>query len=297
MDLDQNDSTKKKSLKNIKYFLILLVFILLVFLLKSPIEEDRIIHISSNQNYSQIITMLGKEKVINSLGLFNLLGKIFDLNIKTGDYFFKKNSSALEVFYQLATGNNQIAPIRVTIREGISNEKIADILEQKLTNFDKNIFLEKAKGKEGELFPDTYFFYPLTTEEEVLITLNDTFELKTKQLNENIKSLGKSFEEVLIMASILEGEANGNKDNRTISGILWKRLSLNMPLQVDVDRETYKERGLPKKPINNPGLDSIKAAIYPKDSNYLYYLHDKEGNVYYAKNYEEHKKNINLYLK
>jgi UPF0755 protein len=99
------------------------------------------------------------------------------------------------------------------------------------------------------------------------------------------------------MASILEGEANGNLDAPTISGILWKRISLGMPLQVDVDKKTYREKGLPQNPLNNPGLVSIKAAIKPEKSNYLYYLHDKGGIVHYAVTFEEHKQNINKYLK
>lgn len=297
MDSEQNDIIPKKGLRKIKYFLLLLVFIFFVILLKSPLREDKIIHISNNLNFDQIVEVLDKEKIINNSNLFNLFGKIFNLKIKTGDYLFEKNLSIPEIFYQLARGNHKITPTRVTIREGLDNEKISDILDQKLTNFDKNIFLEKARDKEGKLFPDTYFFFPLTTEEEIVNELYNTFILKTKDLKEQIILSGKTLEEILTMASILEGEANGEKDNKIISGILWKRLSINMPLQVDVARETYKEKGLPPKPLNNPGLNSIKASISPIESNYLYYLHDKKGEVYYAKNYEEHKKNINLYLK
>lgn len=297
MDSEQNDIIPKKGLRKIKYFLLLLVFIFFVILLKSPLREDKIIHISNNLNFDQIVEVLDKEKIINNSNLFNLFGKIFNLKIKTGDYLFEKNLSIPEIFYQLARGNHKITPTRVTIREGLDNEKISDILDQKLTNFDKNIFLEKARDKEGKLFPDTYFFFPLTTEEEIVNELYNTFILKTKDLKEQIIISGKTLEEILTMASILEGEANGEKDNKIISGILWKRLSINMPLQVDVARETYKEKGLPPKPLNNPGLNSIKASISPIESNYLYYLHDKKGEVHYAKNYEEHKKNINLYLK
>lgn len=297
MDSEHNDLTKKRSLNKIKYLLFLLVFILLLVSLKSPLKEDKIIHISNNQNFNQIVNTLTKEKVINNSSLFNIFGKIFNLNIKTGDYLFKRNSSTLEIFYQLVTRNHRISPIRITIREGLSNDKMADILEQKLTNFDKEVFLKKSEDKQGKLFPDTYFFFPLTTEEEIVKTLTDTFESKIKQLSLEINNSDRTLEEILIMASILEGEANGDKDNKIISGILWKRLSVNMPLQVDVDRETYDEKGLPEKPLNNPGLDSIKAALNPQESNYLYYLHDKEGKVYYAKSYEEHKRNINLYLK
>jgi UPF0755 protein len=99
------------------------------------------------------------------------------------------------------------------------------------------------------------------------------------------------------MASLVEEEAKGDEDREYISGILWKRLSINMPLQVDAAPSTYEKRGLPENPITNPGLEAIQAAIHPKNSPYLYYLHDKEGNIHYARNFEEHKANKLKYLK
>jgi len=103
------------------------------------------------------------------------------------------------------------------------------------------------------------------------------------------------------MASLIEregkGEIRGQTDRVFISGILWKRLSMNMPLQVDAAPSTYKSRGLPEAPIANPGLESIKAALYPKSSPYLYYLHDKNGLIHYAKSFSEHRQNILKYLK
>ena len=70
-----------------------------------------------------------------------------------------------------------------------------------------------------------------------------------------------------------------------------------MSLQADAAPETYKTRGLPKLPIGNPGLLAIKAAIYPQSSPYLYYLHDKNGDIHYAKSFAEHQRNIAKYLK
>ena len=99
------------------------------------------------------------------------------------------------------------------------------------------------------------------------------------------------------MASIIERESKGDVDRGYISGILWRRISLGMPLQVDSDLDTYKNKGLPDAPICSPGLKSIEAAIHPKESSYLYYLHDKEGNIHYARTFEEHKLNKIKYLK
>ena len=108
---------------------------------------------------------------------------------------------------------------------------------------------------------------------------------------------GKSLLEIITMASILQGEASGENDIGIISGILWKRISLGMPLQVDVDKNTYTSKGLPSDPLNNPGLLSIEGALNPINSSYLYYLHDKNGNAHYAVTFEEHKRNISKYLK
>ena len=103
--------------------------------------------------------------------------------------------------------------------------------------------------------------------------------------------------DIIIMASIIEEEAKGDADRAYISGILWKRLSINMALQVDAAKETYQNRGLPEKPIVSPGLKAIKAAIHPQNSSYLYYLHDKEGGVHFAKSFAEHINNKTKFLK
>jgi len=70
-----------------------------------------------------------------------------------------------------------------------------------------------------------------------------------------------------------------------------------MPLQVDSAPDTYKTKGLPKSPIGNPGIAAIKAAMYPQSSPYLYYLHDKSGNIHYAKTFAQHQENVLKYLK
>jgi len=120
------------------------------------------------------------------------------------------------------------------------------------------------------------------------------------------------------MASIIEAEARTTESRRIISGILWKRISLGMPLQVDstfvyingkntyeltsddlkIDSpyNTYVYKGLPPTPIGNPGLDAILAALYPKTSKYLYFLSSKSGDMYYATTFEQHKRNKELYL-
>ena len=126
--------------------------------------------------------------------------------------------------------------------------------------------------------------------------MGNNFEKKILPIRPKIISSGKTEKEIIIMASVIEREAKGDADRGFISGILWRRLQIGIPLQVDAAPETYKTKGLPENPIGNPGLEAINSAIYPEKSNYLYYLHDKDGNIHYARTFEEHKVNKLKYL-
>ena len=120
------------------------------------------------------------------------------------------------------------------------------------------------------------------------------------------------------MASILEKEAQNFEDRQKVASILWKRIAIGMPLQVDATLDyildkntyeltltdlatsspynTYKYRGLPPKPIASPGMESIKAAISPTPTKYLYYLTDRDGKFYFAQTFEQHLVNKTKYI-
>ena len=220
-----------------------------------------------------------------------------DKKVKSGDYLFKKNSTVWNVSMQIVKGIHGVNPIKFTFKEGITNEQIAIQLSDKLAIFRKDAFLNDPRAKQGYLFPDTYFFFTFTTVDEVLEAMTSNYNDKILKISDDIKSSGKSINNIVTMASIIEKEAKGKNDSYIISGILWKRIKLGMPLQVDASLVTYKESGLPEKPISNPGLISIDSAIHPVSSPYLFYLHDKNGIVHYADNFTNHKKNISKYLK
>lgn len=273
----------------------LLPFLLIYFIFTAPLNsKDVLIHVSSGQTVFSLANDLRDKNVIRYPYIFRGFVKILKKGkgIIAGDYFIKKSSPVWRVAWQLGRGYYNIDSIKITIREGLTNEEIANVIDGKLVNFSKEEFLRLTIDKQGYLFPDTYMFFPLDTTEDVIKKLSNNFKRKT----DNLELKGKNLNDVIIMASILEGEANGKDDIYVISGILWKRLSIKMPLQVDAERSTYEERGLPSIPINNPGLQSIEAAINPESSPYLYYLHDKNGKVHYAETYEEHRNNINKYL-
>jgi UPF0755 protein len=208
----------------------------------------------------------------------------------------------LFVFWQailhIRINEHQPAPVAVvTIPEGFNLNQIADTASSKLANFNKINFLLETKGLEGYLFPDTYFFLKNANEKDVLKLMSENFEKKITPLLPLINASGHSEKDIITMASLLEREAKGNADLDIVSGILWKRIKIGMPLQVDAAPETYKTKGLLENPICNPGLSAITSAIYPQSSPYLYYLHDKNGIVHYAKTFAEHEANIKKYLK
>ena len=174
---------------------------------------------------------------------------------------------------------------------------------------DRKAFLAAAQGKEGYLFPDTYFFMPGDSTQIILSIFNNGFHVHVLKVQKQIDAFKKPLPDVLTMASLLEKEASDTQSRRIIAGILWRRISIGMPLQVDAvfpyiigknsfeltrddlkinnPYNTYTHKGLPPGPIANPGLDSITAAVTPIPSNYLYYLSDLQGNFHFAATYEQ----------
>lgn len=175
---------------------------------------------------------------------------------------------------------------------------------------------------EGYLFPDTYRFSADDLPVDVKVVADkflNNFKKKTKDLRAQSLSQGKDFRDIIIMASIIEKEVQTSEDMKTVSGVLWRRLSLNMPLQVDativyvtgkktgeityddlkIDSQynSYLNKGLPPSPISNPGLSAIEAALNPIDKGYLYYLSKPTGETVFSKTLEEHNKAKNMYLK
>lgn len=292
------------------------------FLIKSPgdFPLGTIVKIKEGQNLYQISQTLKEENVIKSENLFNFVLRITgqDRNLLYGDYYFDKKVNLLGVAHRLSQGEFNIDPVPVTIVEGMTVYDIAEKLAKTYEDFNEDKFILLSKEHEGYLFPDTYYFLPQVDEESALRAMLDNFNNKVLSIYEGNKVIGKSLDEIIIMASILEKEARTTQTRRIISGILWNRIDIGMPLQVDavfpyingkntyqlslddlkIDSpyNTYLYKGLPVGPIANPSLDSIKAAMDPISNDYLFYLSDRSGNMYYSADFEGHKINRILYL-
>lgn len=294
-----NYSVRKKGIiKKIGIFLfIVLVFLIFYFSLVSApkIENPVMIHIQKGDSLSKIVSTLEKENVVKS-GSFLRSTIVFldkDRSVPVGDYYFDKPINIYRVALRLVGGEHNVESIKITFPEGLKIVEMASLLEKKIPDFNKAEFLRQTKDLEGYLFPDTYFFFPMTTISEIVYEMKNNFERSTK----SILAEKENVNEIITMASIVELEAKDHNDAPIIAGILWKRLDLGMPLQVDVWTETYKKKGLPENPIANPGLKAINATVNKEETPYLYYLHDKKGNIHLAKTYTEHKRNISKYLK
>lgn len=167
---------------------------------------------------------------------------------------------------------------------------------------------------EGYLFPDTYDFLTNSDPEDVLgKMIRNTENRITDAYRARAKELGYTMDEILTIASLIQGEAGNPQEIGKVSSILHNRLKAGMKLEVDasinyvekwikpfiggdINRynsyyNTYKCAALPSGPICNPGIDWIKAALYPEDTDYLYFVNDANGNYYYASTYEEHQEN------
>ena len=202
----------------------------------------------------------------------------------------------------------------------IEQEEIYDFLADKPMEADLS----------GYLFPDTYRVYKKTSAGEIIKKMLDNFGQKlTNEDRDKISSGGGSafggkeqkgsIFNVVTLASIVEKEAADEIDRRIIAGIFLKRLTIGQRLEScstinyilgEVKKElsyqdtrvpslynTYLHAGLPPGPIGNPGIESIRAVIYPLETDYLYFLSPGDGRTIFSKTYEEHMKNKEIYLK
>jgi len=276
--------------------------------------------IASGEGVKSIASNLEAENLIHSKIGFYVLVRLLNIELQRGDFRLNKTMDARTIALTMTHG---ILDVWVTTLEGWRNEEIASELSKDL-NIPESQFLNEAK--EGYMFPDTYLIPRDATAAAVIAMFEKNFNEKvTPTMREDAKKTGLSFAQTMTLASIVEREGINDADRPIIAGILLNRLREGMALQVDATVQyalgyqpfekswwkkdltendkgvnslynTYLHPGLPPGPIANPGLASIKAAIYPASTDYLFYIHDKTGNVHYAKTIEEHNVNIQKYL-
>ncbi len=295
-----------------------------IFLAKEK-EAPQLVSIQIERGASPvaIADTLYKNGLIERKEDFLLAVKIFrqHKNLKAGYYQLQKGLSPYQLMKIIAEGKT--ARIRVTIPEGYTSFEIASLLQKKL-GLDSAKFIKlvndkkfirslsiKSHSLEGYLFPDTYFFDWGIDEKSVIKIM--TRELKVRladSLLTKIKDSGWTLHQILTLASLIEGEAMVDSERPIVSAVYRNRLQkgillqadptiqyiipdgprrlLNKDLQIDSPYNTYKYPGLPPGPVNNPGLKSIIAAIYPADVDYLYFVARGDGSHIFSKNLKDH---------
>lgn len=266
-----------------------------------PIAKNFVIE--ENETLKSVSLRLQNDKYIQSALLFRTLisSKGKDRHLKAGGYAFPVSVTLLDVVEKFATGHPDVPLLSVTVPEGSTVEEIATLVNKAVPTISVGSVLRLIEDNNlsGKLFPSTYFLLPSSTAESIIKLMRDTFEIKYTLFVKGLTlpSPLTSHNEVLSLAAILEGEAKGKEDMEIVAGILLTRLQKGMLLQVDAAPDTYKVKGVPAVPINNPGEVAISAVFHASTSPYLFYITGKDGKMYYAKTFEEHKRNIAKYLR
>lgn len=302
-------------------FVLFTPVLFMAWLLTPPAEfpTHSLITIDEGSTLEEATQILEGRHVVRSALLLEAITRArgFGTDTKAGKYYFETPVTAFTIAGRISHGDYGIEGVRVTLVEGMTAKEMAAELSRMLPSFSEEKFLQDAKPLEGTLFPDTYFILPGTTEEEVVSLLTNTFAQKTEELFKTHAS-SLSQRDIVILASLLEKEAIGISDKQRVAGIIMNRLKIDMRLQIDAvfgyivgrsgytptgnDLEsespynTYKVIGLPPGPIANPSLESLEAALTPEKTPYMYYLTGRDGRMYWAKTFEEHKRNRELYL-
>ena len=279
-----------------------------------------LVSIPQGKSLTDIGEILREESVIRSSLFFRTLMTLSgrERTAQAGDYIFKEPKDLLSVVYAMSIGAFGLEPLRIRVPEGANVREISRVFGTRLQRFNEENFIGQASPMEGYLFPDTYHFLPNATETIVLETLRQNFDAKVASIAPALTASGKDMRDLVILASILEREAYNSEDRRLISGVLWNRLELNMPLQVDAvffyslgkgtfdltiedltrddPYNTYVRKGLPPTPIGSPSIDSLLAAADPIDNDYLFFLADKRGVTHYCRTYACQLENKELYF-
>lgn len=239
-------------------------------------------------------------------------------HIHAGAYRFSKPVSVFTVAARIARGDFGVSPYRITFPEGVTVREIAQKVASAYPEVSVSDFVAAAGPYEGYLFPDTYIFAPDATAVSMRDAMRANFSARVAPLSGDIAASGHTLSDIVVMASLVEKEAQTPEDKAMVAGILWNRIAKHMPLQVDAvfgyiyDRSTfspsysqlkvdspfntYTQLGLPPAPIDNPGMDSIMAALHPAKTGYLFYLTGTDGQMHYAKTYAQHLANERAYL-
>ena len=313
--------------------LIILMVMGLFLWLNQPIGgpiQPHLVDIPPGTPFTEVSHSLRQHGLIGPEWFFTLLARVqrVDRKIIPGEYELHAGMPPTELLKKLVKG--EVYKYAVTIPEGYNVVQIADILSQKnlavkqdilrLTRdpaFIQNLNIQ-APTLEGYLFPDTYLFSRYMPPETIVRTFVNRFhEMVTSDLRNRATLIGMTFKEVLTLASVIEKETGLPVERPLVSGVFHNRLQKGIPLQSDptviyalesfdgnirkVDLavnspyNTYKILGLPPGPIANPGLAAIQAALYPTQTDFVYFVARNDGSHQFSVTLADHNKAVDQY--
>jgi conserved hypothetical protein, YceG family len=294
--------------------------------------KSAVITVESGDNVADVATLLKEKGIIEYPMVFRLYCAVSKSSDKLAPGIYELNTEMdyLALVRNLSIKSSARIPVTVTIPEGYELARVFELLEEKGVctvedlndmaanwpykfSFLQEIPLGNATRLEGYLFPDTYEFFSGDDPKMVINKMLLNFDAKfNEDLRELVAGKGITMHEIVIMASMIERETDGN-DHEMISSVIYNRLkSDNFPYlqidatvqyalderkerlstadtQIDSPYNTYVVQGLPIGPIANPGMDSLLAAIYPETSSYYYYRVSSDGRTHvFFRTYAEH---------
>ncbi len=306
------------------------VFVSYIIYIFLPVYvEEETIEIAYGTPTIEIVNILKEEGIIRSRLSFLLIHAIRKEKLEAGEYEFDGYVTPFEVYEKISKGIHKIH--RIVIPEGSDIYDIAEILhargicrKEDFIKFATSPDVAKSYGlktptMEGFLFPDTYFFSKNTHPLRVIDTMFRNFMRRTEELRQEVARRGMSLEKWVTVASMIEKETFWEEEKPLVAAVIYNRLKKRMKLQIDptviyalkrrglwkgkLTREdmkiddpynTYLYFGLPPTPICNPGLSSLRAALYPAEVDYLYFVIDpKRRKHLFSRTYSEHLRNVN----
>ena len=290
------------------------------------INNEEIVEVAEGDSFYGILDKLSEEGKIKNKFLVKLYLKICGIKPEVLEGTYKLNKSmTLNEFVNLLTDSNK-DKVYITIPEGYTIDDIAEKLEENnicnskefidsVKNYELPKYISNNPNKrynlEGFLFPDTYSFNKNENADFIIKTMLNRFEKVCHEIVEdlNISIPEEEIEKKVNVASIIEKEAVVDSERSFISSVIYNRIAIGMPLQIDatviysygyhiekmyekyleIDSpyNTYMYYGLPIGPISNPGRASLMAALKPKETDYLYYLLESENTHYFTDNYDD----------
>lgn len=263
------NKNQRKYLKFLNIFLILIIlpislFVYFSYAINRPSQNFKEVNYNLKEGTSLegIARDLKELGVINSENLFIIYVKIYREypNFKAGIYTFPSGVSLKDAVNLLKSGSNGVS---ITFIEGRRIEEYGILASSKLSSFNFEKFIEKTRGLEGQLFPDTYFFYNSATEDDVIRVMRNNFQSKVNQvrLMDEYKKIDLTDNEIFIVASLLEKESFRGEERRIIAGIIIRRLKRGEILGIDASNQygIASERACPNKNIKPcPTLENAK---------------------------------------